>query len=107
MEGFEVLTAADGAEGLAAARATAPDVIVTDVMMPNMDGFAFLAALREEQSTQTTPVIIVSAKAQASDRREGLDAGADDYLTKPFEPLELVERVTTLLDGRRPGPGPR
>jgi DNA-binding response OmpR family regulator len=104
MEGFEVLTAADGADGLAAARATAPDVIVTDVMMPNMDGFAFLSALREEPATQTTPVIIVSAKAQTSDRREGLDAGADDYLTKPFEPLELVERVTTLLDGRRPGP---
>jgi DNA-binding response OmpR family regulator len=97
MEGYEVLTAADGAQGLAAATAGAPDVIVTDVMMPVMDGLALLAALREHDATRTTPVIILSAKAQTSDRRDGLEAGAADYVTKPFEPLELLERVTALL----------
>jgi DNA-binding response OmpR family regulator len=98
MEGFEVLTAADGQDGLEAARAGNPDVIVTDLMMPVMDGLTMLAALRREDATRTTPVIVLSAKAQTSDRRDGLDAGADDYLTKPFEPLELVDRVTALLD---------
>jgi DNA-binding response OmpR family regulator len=98
MEGFEVVTAADGHEGLAAARAVTPDVIVTDVMMPGMDGLALVAALRKEPATEKTPIIVLSAKAQTSDRRDGLQAGADDYVTKPFEPLELVERVTALLD---------
>jgi DNA-binding response OmpR family regulator len=97
MEGFDVVTAVDGAEGFEAAMANEPDVIVTDVMMPVMDGLAMVAALRQEEATKATPVIVLSAKAQTSDRRDGLAAGADDYLTKPFEPLELVERVTALL----------
>ena len=98
MEGFAVVTASDGNEGLSAARAEHPDVVVTDVMMPGMDGLALVAALRSEPGTEKTPIIVLSAKAQTSDRRDGLRAGADDYVTKPFEPLELVERVTTLLD---------
>ena len=100
MEGFEVLTAGDGAEGLRAAQEGRPDIIVTDLMMPVMDGLALLAALRAEDATRTTPVIVLSAKAQASDRRDGLEAGADDYVTKPFEPVDLVERVIALLERR-------
>ena len=99
MEGFDVLCATDGAEGLAAAQAELPDVIVSDVMMPNLNGMELVAALRSDETTKAIPVILLSAKAQASDVRAGLDAGADDYVTKPFEPLDLVDRVLKLLPG--------
>ena len=97
MEGFTVRMAGDGMEGLDAARAEHPDVIVSDVMMPRMTGLELLAGLKADHVTATIPVILLSAKAQASDVRAGFDAGADDYVTKPFEPLELVDRVLKLL----------
>jgi DNA-binding response OmpR family regulator len=97
MEGFVVRLAGDGAEGLDAARAERPDVIVSDVMMPRMTGIELLAGLKADEATASIPVILLSAKAQASDVRAGLDAGADDYVTKPFEPLALVDRVLKLL----------
>jgi DNA-binding response OmpR family regulator len=97
MEGFAVRTAADGAEGLAAARAEPPDVIVSDVMMPKMNGLELVRGLKSDPLTAGIPVILLSAKAQASDVRDGRDAGADDYVTKPFEPLDLVDRVIKLL----------
>ncbi|HUF32025.1 MAG TPA: response regulator [Acidimicrobiales bacterium] len=97
MEGFEVLTAADGEEGLAVARSSRPDVIVSDVMMPKMNGLELVAALKADADTASIPVILLSARAQVSDLRDGSDAGADDYITKPFEPLELIERVEALL----------
>ena len=97
MEGFIVRMAGDGLEGLDAARTERPDIIVSDVMMPRMTGLELLAGLKADEATASIPVILLSAKAQASDVRAGLDAGADDYVTKPFEPLDLVDRVLKLL----------
>jgi DNA-binding response OmpR family regulator len=100
MDGFDVLAARDGDEALAVARASQPDVIVTDVMMPRSSGLDLLAALRSDPATKAIPVLLLSARAQATDVREGLEAGADDYVTKPFEPLDLVERVARLVERR-------
>jgi DNA-binding response OmpR family regulator len=97
MEGFVVRTAGDGVEGLEAARAEQPDVIVSDVMMPRMNGLELCKGLKDDPATASIPVILLSAKAQATDIRAGIDAGADDYVTKPFEPLDLVDRVNKLL----------
>jgi adenylate cyclase len=97
MEGFIVRTAGDGREGCDAARAEAPDIIVSDVMMPRMSGIELVAELKGDDATASIPIILLSAKAQVSDVRAGLDAGADDYVTKPFEPNDLVDRVLKLL----------
>jgi DNA-binding response OmpR family regulator len=99
MEGFTVRMAADGQEGLDVARAEHPDVVVSDVMMPKLSGIELVTGLKADASTASIPVILLSAKAQASDIRAGMAAGADDYVTKPFEPLELVDRVLKLLPG--------
>ena len=93
MEGYDVLSAADGAEGLDQARAGQPDVIILDVMMPKMNGLEVLAALKADAGTDAIPVILLSAKAQAGDVQAGLDRGADAYVTKPFDPLDLLDRV--------------
>jgi len=97
LEGFTVLQAQDGAEGLDVARAHRPDVIVTDIMMPKMSGIELVEALRADDATAKIPILLLSAKAQSSDLKAGMDAGADDYVTKPFEPLDLIERVNDLL----------
>ena|SRR5436190_12203127 len=97
LEGFGVLLAHDGAEGIEMARTHQPDVIVSDIMMPHTSGLELLAALKGDPDTKGIPIILLSAKAQTSDLKVGLDAGADDYVTKPFEPLDLVERVNALL----------
>jgi DNA-binding response OmpR family regulator len=96
MEGYEVATATDGVEGLAAARADRPDVIVSDIMMPNLDGLGFAAALKADPAMAAIPIVLLSAKAQNADVDAGLDV-ADDYVTKPFDPLELLDRVAALL----------
>ena len=97
MEGFEVVSAVDGADGVEKAKAEQPDVIVSDVMMPKLNGLELCEALKADASTSTIPVVLLSAKAQVTDIRAGLDAGADDYVTKPFEPLELIDRINKLL----------
>ena len=97
LEGFTVLLAHDGAEGIEVARTGRPDVIVSDVMMPRASGLELLAALKGDEATRAIPIILLSAKAQTADLKAGTDAGADDYVTKPFEPLDLVERVNALL----------
>jgi DNA-binding response OmpR family regulator len=97
MEGFTVLRAEDGALGLEAARESRPDVIVSDVMMPNMSGVEMVVALKADEATASIPIILLSAKAQGGDIRQGIDAGADEYVTKPFEPLDLIDRVNALL----------
>ena len=99
MEGFAVRTANDGVEGLEVAKAERPDVIVCDVMMPRMNGLELVQGLKDDPTTASIPVILLSAKAQATDIRAGIDAGADDYVTKPFEPLDLVDRVNKLIPG--------
>ena len=97
MEGYEVLSAADGAEGLDQAASGRPDVIILDVMMPKMNGLEVLAALKADTGTENIPVILLSAKAQAGDVQAGLDRGANAYVTKPFDPLDLLERVGALI----------
>jgi DNA-binding response OmpR family regulator len=97
MEGFIVVCAVDGADGVEKARAEHPDIVVSDVMMPKLNGLELCAALKADASTATIPVVLLSAKAQVTDIRAGLDAGADDYVTKPFEPLDLIDRVNKLL----------
>ncbi len=97
LEGFAVLLAHDGAEGLRVARANTPDVIVSDIMMPHTSGLELVTTLKADPRTKGIPIILLSAKAQTSDLKTGMDAGADDYVTKPFEPLDLVERVNALL----------
>ena len=97
MEGFIVLRAEDGEQGLAVARESHPDVVVSDVMMPKMSGLELVRALKASNDTKAIPVILLSAKAQGADVRQGLEAGADDYVTKPFEPLDLIDRVSAVL----------
>jgi signal transduction histidine kinase len=92
---WEVETVADGQEALARARANPPDLILSDVMMPRLDGFALLRALRADVRTATVPVIMLSARAGDEARIDGLEAGADDYLVKPFSARELIVRVAT------------
>jgi signal transduction histidine kinase len=94
---WSVEQAADGAEALEAVRNSLPDLVLTDVMMPNLDGFGLLRELRAEPATSHVPVIMLSARAGEESRVEGLEAGADDYLVKPFAARELLARVTTHL----------
>jgi DNA-binding response OmpR family regulator len=96
--GWAVLAAGDGDEGLAAARRDPPDLVLADVMMPGLDGFGLLRALRRDPRTRAVPVILLSARAGEEARLEGLDAGADDYLIKPFAARELVARVSANLE---------
>ena len=97
MEGFIVITAADGREGVDRTRAERPDIVVSDVMMPKMSGIELVAELKADPETADIPVLLLTAKAQQADIGAGIDAGADDYVTKPFEPLDLVDRVNRLL----------
>ena len=97
LQGWSVETEADGTSALIAARADPPDLVVTDVMMPGLDGFELLRALKEDQRTQAVPVLMLSARAGEEARISGLGAGADDYVTKPFSARELNARVRSLL----------
>jgi len=98
---WDVETATDGADALAAARRQAPDLVLSDVMMPVMDGVALLAELRSNPATSTIPVILLSARAGEEARLEGIETGADDYLVKPFAARELFARVSTHLSMAR------
>ncbi|MCW2778500.1 MAG: histidine kinase [Frankiales bacterium] len=97
----EVLTASDGQQGLELARQEAPDLVLSDVMMPVLDGFGLLHALREDPLTAQVPVVLLSARAGEEATVEGLDAGADDYLAKPFSGRELLARVRANLELER------
>src|ERR671914_1994148 len=85
MEGFSVITAADGQEGVERTRADRPDIIVSDVMMPRKSGLELVAELKGDADTASIPVLLLTAKAQQADIASGLEQGADDYVTKPFE----------------------
>ncbi len=100
-QGYQVLTAYDGKEGLEKVRSEKPDLLVLDVMMPYMDGFEVLKALRREPETEALPVIMLTAKAQDKDVFEGYHYGADMYLTKPFNPMELVSFVKRIAQGQK------
>lgn len=97
LNGFSVITAKDGLEGLNKAKSTCPDIIISDIMMPVMDGYEMLNALRENETLQTTPLIFLTAKVDRRDLREGMVRGADDYITKPFKSSELLEAIETQL----------
>ncbi|HUQ38949.1 MAG TPA: response regulator [Acidimicrobiales bacterium] len=100
MEDYLVLVAGDGEEGLGMARAERPDIVLLDIMMPKMNGLEVASALKGDPGTADIPIILLSAKAQGTDLQAGQDTGADEYITKPFDPLELLERVKALLDAR-------
>jgi DNA-binding response OmpR family regulator len=96
-EGMEVLEASDGPSGLEEARKETPDVILLDVMMPGLDGWGVAEALLEDEQTVGIPIIFLTARAEFRDRARGLDIGGVDYVTKPFNPLELAPLVRELL----------
>src|ERR687884_1302183 len=96
-ERMEVLEAADGPSGLEKARTEKPDVILLDVMMPALDGWRVAEQLLEDERTQDIPIIFLTARAEFRDRARGLDIGGVDYVTKPFNPLELAPLVEELL----------
>jgi signal transduction histidine kinase/DNA-binding response OmpR family regulator len=96
-ERYEVIACADGQSALECARQTRPDLVLTDVMMPRLDGFGLLRSLRQDENLRNVPVILLSARAGEESRIEGLDAGADDYLVKPFSARELLARVGSHL----------
>jgi DNA-binding response OmpR family regulator len=102
-EQYQVATAANGREALLVAREFAPDLIILDLMMPEMDGWAFMNQLRREHNT---PVIMLTARVEESDRIAGLETGADDYLVKPFSPRELMARVRAVLRRANPPDAP-
>jgi two-component system, OmpR family, response regulator MtrA len=95
--GHDVTAVGDGAAAVEAARSGAPDLVVLDVMMPGMSGIEACRAIRAEPLLAATPVLLLTARARTTDIAEGLDAGATDYLVKPFSPRELASRVATLL----------
>jgi two-component system phosphate regulon response regulator PhoB len=95
--GFEVIKSHDGLEGTEVALRERPDLILLDLMLPGRDGYAVFRELRRDARTANTPVIMLTARAQTEDRIQGLEAGADDYLTKPFSPKELMLRVQAVL----------
>ncbi|HEX7311978.1 MAG TPA: response regulator [Gaiellaceae bacterium] len=96
-EGMEVLEANDGPSGLEEARREKPDVILLDVMMPALDGWRVAEQLLDDDSTQDIPIIFLTARAEFRDRARGLDIGGVEYVTKPFNPLELASLVRALL----------
>ncbi len=105
--GYAVITAADGAEALKKARGQTPDLIVLDVMLPEMDGFEICKTLRLDPATAKIPILMLTAKAAEIDRVLGLELGADDYLTKPFSPRELLLRIKKIIARGQTGEKPR
>ncbi len=96
-EGMEVLEAADGPSGLATAHAETPDVILLDVMMPGLDGWRVAEELLDDERTRGIPIVFLTARAELRDRARGIDLGGVDYVTKPFNPVELAPLVRSLL----------
>lgn len=100
-EGHQVRVARDGEAGLAAVRTHRPDLVVLDVMMPKLDGFAVLRAVRADANLASTRVLMLTAKGGETERQKGLDLGADAYIAKPFSTRDLVEKVKELLETPR------
>jgi len=98
-EGYQVLSAKDGLEGIKKARDEHPSLIVLDIMLPGLDGYALCQRLRQKPETSLLPILMLSAKARQEDKDIGLRMGADDYLTKPADPSVIIAKVKALLAG--------
>jgi len=96
-EGMDVLEAGDGPAGLEAARTERPDVVLLDVMLPRMDGWQVAERLLDEPATAEIPIVFLTARAEFGDRARGLEIGGVDYVTKPFNPVELASQIRELL----------
>ncbi len=101
-EGFKVFSTSMGDEAVPLVKAHQPDIIILDWMLPGMSGVDICAELRKQDETKAVPIIMLSARGEESDRIRGLDAGADDYMVKPFSPNELIARIRTVLRRLRP-----
>ncbi len=97
-EGYEVCSVFSGKQAIAKAKKTKPDLIITDIMMPQMNGFEFLEKLRSDIKTRAIPVVFFTARGQAADIQEGLKLGVAAYITKPFDPQHLLEKIKDLFD---------
>ncbi|MFM9908066.1 MAG: PleD family two-component system response regulator, partial [Chitinophagaceae bacterium] len=95
--GYRTLTAENGKKGVEVALSEKPDLIVCDIMMPELDGYGVLHLLRKNPETENIPLIFLSAKAERTDLRKGMEMGADDYVTKPFEEIELMSAIESRL----------
>jgi two-component system alkaline phosphatase synthesis response regulator PhoP/two-component system response regulator VicR len=104
--GYDVVTAYDGVEALEKVKSEKPDMLVLDVMMPRMDGFEVLGKLQSDAATSSIPVIMLTAKAQDADIFRGWQSGVSSYLTKPFNPRELLTFVERIFQSLDEGPGP-
>jgi two-component system alkaline phosphatase synthesis response regulator PhoP len=100
MEGYEVLTAMDGEKALEKVQSERVDLVVLDIMMPKLDGYQVCRAIKSNEATRDIPVILLSARGRSVDQKVGKESGADDYVTKPFSPRKLIERVNALLHDR-------
>lgn len=96
-EGYEVIWKPNGEEALEAIRKGKPDLILLDIMMPVMDGYGVLRRIREDENLKSIPVVMLTARAQERDVVKGINSGAEDYITKPFHPAELLARVKKIL----------
>ncbi len=102
MEGHEAVTAIDGAEALRVVADPPPDVVLLDMMLPGVDGWEVAARLKGDEATRSIPIIALSARAMQADIERGMELGVDHYVTKPFDPIELMHLVGTLLPGTDP-----
>ena len=104
-QGYEILAAANGQQALQKAIETQPDLLILDVMMPDMDGYEVASKIRSHPATESIPILMFTAKTSVNDKIAGFQAGADDYLTKPIHPRELASRVEALLERQHAGDG--
>lgn len=100
-QGYNVVTAADGQEGLEKARTENPNLILLDVMLPKLDGYKIARMLKFDENFKHIPIIMLTAKVQEKDRQTGMEMGADDYITKPFDTAALLEKVKEILNRKK------
>ena len=100
-ESYDVVTASNGEQALQKVREEKPDLVILDIMMPKLDGYETCRMIKKDPATKSIPVILLTAKGREVDQKLGREVGADDYMTKPFSPSKLIERVQAILGVRR------